>query len=133
MRAKLIWAGMGVLSWIFLGIILTLMGGSIVSYTWTIDLIRYGAAVGFAIGLFYSGAALLTALAVRSRRVMPWMLGSSLVWAIVCFFAATWLGGYPKGSQADLSFLLIAPVSIAFGGLLGSGLGVAMWRSRVGF
>jgi ABC-type polysaccharide/polyol phosphate export permease len=85
-----------------------------------------------AIGLFYSSAAFLTALSVHSRRVMPWMIRSSLIGAIVCFFALIWLGGYPKGSQADLSFLLLAPVSIAFGGLLGSGLGVAFWRSRVG-
>lgn len=125
------WVGIGCLSWIALGIGLSLIGGAIVRYSQVDGLIRYGAAIGSGIGLFYSSAAFLTALSANSRRVMPWMIGSSLVSAILCFFAAIWLGGYPKGSQADLSFLLVAPVSIAFGGLLGSGVGVALWRSRV--
>ncbi|MBD1849274.1 hypothetical protein [Leptolyngbya sp. FACHB-711] len=132
MRAKLFWAGIGVVSWIFLGMILSLIGGSVIGFSQIDGLIRFGAAIGLAIGLFYSGAALLTALLVHSRRVMPWMISSSLACAIVCFFIAIGLGGYPKHTQADLSFLLIAPVSIALGGLLGSGLGVAFWRSRMG-
>ncbi len=120
------------MSWIFLGVILSLIGGLVIGFSQIDGLIKFGAAIGLAIGLFYSGAALLTALLVHSRRVMPWMISSSLACAIVCFFMAIGLGGYPKHTQADLSFLLIAPVSIALGGLLGSGLGVAFWRSRMG-
>gem|GEM_PF-4541091 len=52
MRAKLLWAGISVLSWIVLGIVLSLVSGSIVRFSQMDGLIGYRAAIGAAIGLF---------------------------------------------------------------------------------
>lgn len=66
---------------------------------------------------------------VSSQNVILVLLGS-IVGAGLGFVSVIVFGGYPKGSQADLSFLLFAPMGLAIGTLFGIVAALGIWKSR---
>ncbi len=61
---------------------------------------------------------------------MLWMLAGSLIGASVGFKGIILFGGYPNGSQADLSFITLAPAGLAIGAALGTAIGLLLWKYR---
>jgi hypothetical protein len=126
--SKLCFALIALLTWLCIGIGLNFLvfGNS--------GLIRsnifYGASVGGAIGLSLVLLEWMAADAARSNRIMIWMTVGSVIGAIVGLLSVMVWGGYPQRTQADLALVILAPISLLLGALLGSVIGARIWRSR---
>lgn len=130
MQQKLLLAALGLGGWFLVGITLSLIGAAILNYSMVANTLSYGAMAGAILGLAVSLLALGGAAAARSQQIMLWILGGSILGAIVGFLTVVLLGGYPKGTQADLSFLILAPAGVAVGTLVGSAIGAAIGRPQ---
>jgi hypothetical protein len=130
MQTKLFWFILGIIVWVAFGALIGGLGASIVSYTWVMSVVGYGAAVGFVAGLIISLTGLAMASLVRSKNIIPWVIFSSIFGSIIGFKAIILFGGYPTKTQADLSFLALAPMGLTIGALLGILLGGGIWKYR---
>lgn len=106
------------------------LSATILSYTWIAQAAVLGAAIGTVTGLIVSFTALLASFWVRSTIAMLWVLAGSIIGAGFGFKGVVVLGGYPKGSQADLSLITLAPVGLVVGALVGTLAGILMWKYR---
>jgi hypothetical protein len=121
---------LGILLWIGFGAIIGSLSTHIISYTWVAQSALFGAAIGFIAGLIVGLAALSASARFRFSAVMVWMLAGSLLGASLGFNGVVLLGGYPNRSQADLSFIALAPVGLAAGAVLGTLTGLLIWKYR---
>lgn len=67
---------------------------------------------------------------LRSRKVIIWMTGGSIIGAIIGFGIVIIIGGYPTRTQADLSFIAWGSAGLAIGGFSGAIVGVNLWKSH---
>jgi hypothetical protein len=121
---------LGILLWIGFGAIIGSLSAHIISYTWVAQSALFGAAIGLIAGLIVGLAALSASSRFRFNAVMVWMLAGSLLGAGLGFNGVILLGGYPNRSQADLSFIALAPVGLAAGAGLGTLAGLLIWKYR---
>jgi hypothetical protein len=112
-----------VIVWLTFGAVIGGLSAVILGYTWVIDVITYGAIIGAFVGLGIGLIGLIVAFVLRSREVIIWMIGGSIIGAIIGFSIVIIIGGYPTRTQADLSFISLGPVGLATGGLLGTVVG----------
>lgn len=129
-QRKIFWFILGILLWVAFGGLIGGIGASIVSYTWVMSVVGYGAVIGFVSGLIVSLIALAIASLVRSKNVMLWVIFGSIIGSSIGFKAVILIGSYPQRSQADLSFITFAPVGLMIGAILGILLGVGIWKYR---
>ncbi|MBW4564694.1 MAG: hypothetical protein KME32_26945 [Mojavia pulchra JT2-VF2] len=127
---KFFWFILGIALWVSFGALIAGLGARIVSYTWVLTVMGYGAAVGSVGGLLVSLIGLAIASKVRSIDVMLWVLVGSIVGATIGFTGVILFGGYPHKSQADLTFVTLAPTGLVIGALLGILIGVGIWKYR---
>jgi hypothetical protein len=130
MQTKLFWFMLGILLWVGFGALIAGLGAMIVRYTWVLSVVGYGATIGAMSGFIVTSLGLAIAARVRSQDVIVWVLLGSIVGAGIGFKSVILFGGYPKGTQADLSFLLLAPMGLAIGTLLGIIIAVGIWKFR---
>ncbi|QIR40461.1 hypothetical protein HCG51_29740 [Tolypothrix sp. PCC 7910] len=130
MQTKLFWFILGIVLWLSFGAIIGGVGAWIVSYTWVLNVVGYGAVMGSVVGLIVSLVGLAIASQMRSINVMLWVIFGSIVGAIIGFKAVILYGGYPNRTQADLSFVTLAPTGLLIGALLGILLAVGIWKYR---
>ena len=60
-----------------------------------------------------------------------WIIGGSIIGAVTGFGVVIVDGGYPTRNNADLSLINVGPVRLAIGGLLGTVVGIIIWKSRL--
>jgi hypothetical protein len=130
MQTKLFWFMLGILLWVGFGALIAGFGAMIVKYTWVFSVAGYGAVIGAMSGFIITSLSLLISARVRSPNVILWVLLGSIIGAVLGFISVIVFGGYPKGTQADLSFLLFAPMGLVIGTLLGIVVAVGIWKSR---
>jgi hypothetical protein len=130
MQTKFFWFIVGILLWVSFGGLIGGLGAMIVSYTWVLSVVGYGAAIGTMSGFIVTSLGLLISARVRSQDVILWVLLGSIVGASIGFISVILFGGYPKGSQADLSFVLLAPTGLAIGTVLGIAIAFGIWKYR---
>ncbi|MDZ8049872.1 MAG: hypothetical protein RMX68_033690 [Aulosira sp. ZfuVER01] len=130
MQTKLFWFMLGILLWLGFGALIAGLGAMIVKYTWVLSIVGYGAAIGAMSGFIITSLGLAIAARVRSQDVIVWVVLGSIVGAGIGFKSVVLFGHYPTGSQADLSFLLFAPMAVGIGTLLGIVFALGMWKFR---
>lgn len=121
---------LGILLWVSCGALIAAWGAMIIKYTWVMSAASYGAAIGAMSGFIVTSLGLAISARVRSQNVILWVLLGSILGAGLGFVSVIVFGGYPKGSQADLSFLLFAPMGLAIGTLFGIVAALGIWKSR---
>lgn len=121
---------LGILLWVGFGAIMGSLSANIISYTWIAQSALFGAAIGLIAGLVVGLAALSAYSRFRLNGVMIWMLGGSLLGASLGFIGVILYGGYPDRSQADLSFIFLAPAGLAAGAVVGTLAGLLIWQYR---
>lgn len=130
MQTKLFFFLLGIFLWLGFGALIAGLGALIISYTWIIPVVGYGAVIGFVTGLIIGLMALAVSSWLKSKNVMLWMLLGSIIGGSIGFGGIIVFGGYPKGNQGDLSFLALAPMGLFIGALLGILVGVGIWKYR---
>ncbi len=130
MQTKIFWFIVGILLWSSFGALIAGWGAMIVSYTWVISVAAYGAGIGAMSGFIITSLGLLISARVRSQDTILWVLLGSIVGATIGFISTIVFGGYPKRTQADLSFLTLAPTGLLIGAVVGIIVAVGIWKSR---
>lgn len=121
---------LGIVLWVSFGALIAGLGAMIVKYTWVLSVAGHGAVIGAMSGFIITSLGLLISARVRSPDVILWVVLGSIVGAGIGFVSVIVFGGYPKGTQADLSFLLFAPIGLAIGTLLGIVIAFGIWKYR---
>jgi len=119
-----------VITWGIFGAIIGAISSVIVGYSWVTNAMILGATVGAFIGLGVGVLGLAAVGTQRSRDVFTWVVGGSILGAIIGFGTVIIIGGFPRRSQADLSFIGLAPLGLILGGFSGTVVGVNLWKSR---
>jgi hypothetical protein len=86
-----------------------------------------GAFIGGSIGFVVAALVSVAARLWRSPKLWIWGLAGSMVGAGVAI-ALLRLGGFPQGTQADLSLIFLGPGCLALGAIGGSIAGLGIWR-----
>lgn len=127
MQNKFYFFILGIVLWSGFGAIIGNFSANLLSYTWILQATGFGTAIGLLVGVIV-GLAGLSASSRFRVSIMLWMLAGSLIGASVGFKGIILFGGYPNGSQADLSFIPLAPVGLAIGTVLGTTIGLLLWK-----
>lgn len=128
MQNKFYFFILGIILWISFGAIIGSFSANLLSYTWILQATGFGAAIGLPVGLVVGLAGLLASSRFGVSAILLWMLAGSLIGASVGFKSIILFGGYPTGSQADLSFITLAPAGLAIGTVLGTIIGLLLWK-----
>jgi len=128
MQNKVYFFILGVVLWLGFGAIVGSFSANLIGYTWIAQAAAYGAAIGLVVGVVVSLAGLAALSRFRTSVIMLWMLAGSIFGAGAGFKSVILLGGYPNQSQADLSFVVLAPVGLALGAVLGAIAGLLLWK-----
>ncbi|OUL35046.1 hypothetical protein BV372_12435 [Nostoc sp. T09] len=121
---------LGILLWLGFEALIAGLGAMIVKYSWVLSVVGYGATIGAMSGFIITSLGLAIAARVRSQDVILWVLLGSIVGASIGFISVIVFGDYPKGTQADLTFPLLALMGLAIGTLLGIVVAVGIWKFR---
>ncbi len=119
-----------VIAWTIFGAIIGAISSVIIGYSWIANAMIPGAALGAFIGLGIGIIGLAAAGTQRSRQVFTWVVGGSIIGAIIGFGTVIIVGSFPRRSQADLSFIGLAPLGVILGGFSGVAVGINRWKSR---
>ncbi len=128
MRHKVYFFILGIVLWSSFGAIIGSLSANILSYTWTTQAAVVGVLIGAFIGSIVGLAGLSASSQFRFSAVILWMLAGSLAGASIGFKSIILFGGYPRNSQADLSFITLAPAGLAVGTVLGTITGLMLWK-----
>lgn len=119
------------LSWMLFGILILVPGTYfILSYSLIQNAIGVGACFGAMIGLIVGVTAVSPAISIHNVSAFRWVLFGSMIGAVITTMSLLWIGDFPKGTQADLSLLLLVPTSLAVGAVLGMLCADLLWRFR---
>ncbi|PSN11540.1 hypothetical protein C7271_24495 [filamentous cyanobacterium CCP5] len=130
MQNKFYFFILGIILWSGFGAIIGSLSANILNYTWVTQAVVVGAIIGMITGLIIGLAGLSASFRFRLSVVIVWMLAGSLIGASIGFQSIILFGGYPHNSQADLSFIALAPAGLAIGTGLGTITGLVLWRHR---
>lgn len=130
MQNKFYFFILGIILWSVFGAIIGSLSANILNYTWVTQAVVVGVLIGTLIGLLVGLAGLSASSRFRFSTVILWMLAGSLTGASIGFKIVILLGGYPHNSQADLSFIALAPSGLAIGTVFGTITGLGLWKYR---
>jgi len=119
-----------VIAWVIFGAIIGAISSVIVGYSWVTNAMILGTFVGTIVGFVIGVNGLIVASVLRAREVIIWMTAGSIIGEIIGFGLVIVMGGYPTRSQADLGFITFGPAGLALGGLLGSLVGITVFKAR---
>ncbi|MBE9199155.1 MULTISPECIES: hypothetical protein [unclassified Nodularia (in: cyanobacteria)] len=128
MQRKQALALVALIVWLILGITLSLIGAAMIKYSQLNNTVAYGAIFGICLGSVLGLVELLAASHLNTSRIMLWMTGSTVAGGIIGFFSIVAWGRFPQGNQADLMFVVFAPVAVVIGFLLGCLLSLILWK-----
>lgn len=119
------------LSWILFGTFVLAPGiFFILKYGFFWRAIALGMVLGAFIGLLVGIVTTAVAKQTRSLKQFRSGLAGSIGGAALSITAVLWLGGFPKGTEADLALLLLCPLALTVGAGAGTLGGLILGGSQ---